>query len=289
MSLGLIQKKGDPQRLDGRLTVYAIVDTDPDELMHMKHPVGSMVHNGLLVAQGNYKEQNSLRDFLKSEMGLSLEEGLEQLLDRAEGLEGALDPQKLKEKIEEMGEMEEFIPTPAKIVPFHSEQEILGQEGDVFFTGVFKSAGNAVLSVNSLPILYQARYREQQVHQVRAEIDALIAQIEQSEPAGDHFDNPQLDIESALLKNYLPTMLYSRHDAADFEAAEQQFRTFMSGYPRSEDVDSMVELIKGTHDLSASHHTLLELYVKKLVAVHHRDSAAVEVLRKQIDSIASTL
>jgi hypothetical protein len=289
MSLGVIQKKGDPNHLDGRMIVYAIVDTDPDELMNMKHPVGSMVHNGLLVAQGNYKDQNSLRDFLKSEMGLSLEEGLEQLLERAEGLEGALDPQKLKEKIEEMGEMEEFIPTPAKIVPFHSEQEILGQDGDVFFTGVFKSAGNAVLSVNSLPILYQARYREQHLYQVRAEIDALIAQIEQNEPPQERFDNPQIDIESALLKNYLPTMLYSRHDAADFEAAEQQFRTFMSGYPRSKDIDSMVTLIKNTGELSPSHHTLLELYVKKMAAVHHHDDAAVEALRKQIESIASTL
>ena len=34
-----------------------------------------MIHNGLLVAQGNFKDQYNFRDFLKSELGITLEEG----------------------------------------------------------------------------------------------------------------------------------------------------------------------------------------------------------------------
>ena len=76
MTLDIEQKKGDSDRLDGRVIVYALIDIDPSDLASMKHPIASMIHNGLLVAQGNFKEQSSLKDFLKSEMGVSLEEGL---------------------------------------------------------------------------------------------------------------------------------------------------------------------------------------------------------------------
>jgi len=127
--LGIQQKKGDPGKLDGRLTVYALLDIDPSDLLSMKHPIASMIHNGLLVAQGNYRDQNNLRDFLKSEMGLSLEEGLEDFLDKLGGLESALDPEKLRERIDNIDELEDFIPTPAKIVPFPSEADVLAQEG----------------------------------------------------------------------------------------------------------------------------------------------------------------
>ena len=137
--LNVVQKKGDEANLDGRITVYAAVDIDPEDLLSMKHSFASMVHNGFLVAQGNFRDQYNFRDFLKSEMGISLEdglgEGLSQLIERMDGLESTLDPQKLKERLENMDDIEDFIPTPAKIVPFHSEEEILAQEGDVFFVG----------------------------------------------------------------------------------------------------------------------------------------------------------
>jgi len=107
------QVKGNPEALDGRLTVYGRVDVDPADFVAAKHPAASMVHNGMLVAQGNYRDQYSLRDFLRSEMGVSLDEGIEQLLSRLDGLESALDPQKLKEKMQEMEGMEDMMPTPA--------------------------------------------------------------------------------------------------------------------------------------------------------------------------------
>jgi hypothetical protein len=287
MVLNLEQKKGDPDHLDGRVTVYAMIEIDPSELVTMKHPIASMVHNGLLVAQGNFREQSSLKDFLKSEMGLSLEEGLEEglteLLEKMNGIESALDPQKLKDRLENMDGIEEFIPTPAKIVPFHSVQEILDQEGDVFFTGKFKNIGNAVLAVNSLPILYQARFREQDMQKIRNEIEMLISQIEKNEPAT--VAGPSDNVEEKILKEFIPNMLYCRKEPASLDSAVKQFRTYLTGYRFKEDVDELVAVISADGDLTEKEYRLIELYAKKIAAVKHEDFSAAEKYNREIHNI----
>lgn len=285
MILDIEQKKGDQNQLDGRITVYAIIETDAADILNMKHPIASMVHNGLLVAQGNFREQSSLKDFLKSEMGISLDEnlgeGLAQLIEKMNGLESALDPQKLKEHLENMGE--EFIPTPAKIVPFHSTEEILVQEGDIFFIGTFKNVGNAVLGVNALPILYQARYREQEARKILNEIESLISQIERNESAvAPSVMTPGIDIEQKLLKEFIPNMLYCIKEPNQFKNAEEQFRDFMRGYRFREDVDAIVTLIGSKEQLSPQDYRLLELYAKKIAAVKKEDFSAAEVYSKEI-------
>jgi hypothetical protein len=291
MILNLEQKKGNPFHLHGKVTVYAQIEIDPSDLMSIKHPISSMVHNGLLVAQGNFKEQSNLKDFLKSEMGISsdesMEEGLSQLLEKMNGIESALDPQKLKERLENMGELEEFIPTPAKIVPFHSEQEILDEEGDVFFTGIFKNVGNAVLSVNALPILYQARYREQEHQQVRNEIEHLINQIEQSGvPSGSQtITTPGVKVEEKLLKEFIPNMLYWRKEQHSFSNAEQQFRTFMKGYQFQEDVEAIIKIIGNKNELGNTDYKLLELYAKKIASIKEENFAAAESYSKEIQKL----
>jgi hypothetical protein len=282
MLLGIQQKKGDANKLDGRLTVYAVLDIDPSDLLSMKHPIASMVHNGLLVAQGNYREQNNLRDFLKSEMGLSIEEGLEDFLDKLGGLESALDPEKLRERIENIDELEDFIPTPAKIVPFHSETDVLAQEGDVYFAGSFKNIGNAILSVNSLPILYQARFREQEIRTVRNEIEQLIAQIEKNAPARERVVSSGTKIEEKILKEFIPNMLYCRKEKKVFGAAEKQFRDFLHDYSNKEDIDSIVSLIADEHELSSKDFKLLELYAKKISRVQEENFAEAEKLQDDI-------
>jgi hypothetical protein len=268
MLLDLEQKKGDSAKLDGRLIVYAIVDIDPADLSAIKHPIATMVYNGLLVAQGNYRDQNSLRDFLKSEMDVSLEDdNLEDFVDKLGGIESALDPQKLKEKMEHFDDIEEFIPTPAKIVPFNSIEEIYNQEGDVFYTGTFKNLGNAILSVNSFPILYQARYREQQMDSVRNEIDLLISQVERVGSGEVVYSDPGVAVETKLNKEYLPAMLYSRNKKQDFGVAEKQFRSFLRGYPVPGDIEAVVALITDKGELTAKAYKLLELYVRKITLV----------------------
>jgi hypothetical protein len=286
--LSVEQKKGDPDHLDGRLTVYVMVDIDPAEIAVAKHPVASLVHNGLLVAQGNFRDQNSLRDFLKSEMGVSLEEGLDQLLDKMDGLEGALDPQKLKEKLENMDEIEDFIPTPAKIVPFHSENEILAQEGDVFFGGVYKKIGNAILCVNAFPILYQARFKEQLLLNIRNEIDQLISQVERNdpqvkEPASDS------DFLQKLEKEFIPSLLYFRNEPKDFESVESSFRKFLIGYRFEQDINAIISIIKLPQELTRKHFKLLELYARKIAEVKKENFAEAEKIRLSIDGMEKDL
>ncbi|NLP04104.1 MAG: hypothetical protein GX089_16535 [Fibrobacter sp.] len=289
MTLDIEQKKGDSDRLDGRVIVYALIDIDPSDLASMKHPIASMIHNGLLVAQGNFKEQSSLKDFLKSEMGVSLEEGLgeglAELLERMDGIESALDPQKLKERLENMGEMEEFIPTPAKIVPFHSEEEILRQEGDIFFIGVFKNIGNAVLGVNALPILYQARFREQEHQKVRNEIEMLISQIERNETITPTVMTPGVNVEEKLLKEFIPNLLYSRKEPQTFQPVENLFRNFMDGYPYRDDVEAIIDLVKSQGELTSTDYKLLELYAKKIAAVRKEDFNGADILNKEIQQL----
>jgi len=52
-------EQSDPNRLDGRLTVYAMLDIDPSDLLSMKHPIASMVNNGPAGCPGQLREQNT--------------------------------------------------------------------------------------------------------------------------------------------------------------------------------------------------------------------------------------
>jgi hypothetical protein len=241
-----------------------------------------MVHNGLLVAQGNYKEQSSLKDFLMSEMGESLEEGLEEFIERLDGLEGALDPQKLKDKMKNLDDLKDFIPTPAKIVPFHSEADILLEEGDIYCVGSFKNMANANLSINSFPIIYQARYREQEIVMVQNEIEQLISQIEKNDLPDEHFSLHGIDIEQKIIKDYLPLLLYSRKDTQSFETTVTKFRSFLVGYAYPEDIDHLIAIILQTEKFTPEHYTLLELYAKKITAVCGENVSAVEKLKDEI-------
>lgn len=290
-TLKIEQKKGDADKLNGKLTVYAIVEPDQSSSGLSQHPITSMINNNLLVAQGNYKEQSSLKDFLLSEIGGDFEEGLEEFIGKLDGLEGALDPEKLKERMKHFDDMKEYIPTPAKIVPFHSEHEILQEDGDIFFVGYFKNPANANLSVNSLPIMYQARYREQEIVMVQNEIDNLISQIETgvSMEAVPHYSDENVDISEKLLKVYIPELLYSRRDEKSLEDSIQRFREFMEGYRFSDDVDRIVMMIKSNSELTKEHYSLLECFAKKIDRVRVEDFKEVEVVQKKIDDIIKYL
>ena len=292
--LNVEKKKGNPEQLDGHVTVYAKIDMDPAEFITMNHPVASLVHGGLLAVQGNYKEQSSLRDFLRSEMGISLDgEGggpddeLKEMIESMDGLESALDPQKLRERLENMSELDEFIPTPAKVVPFHSEQEILDQPGDVYFAGFFKKISNAVLGVNAIPIIYQALFREQQMKSLQNEIDSLISQIEYGENVAPAIaiNSPNVSPEEALLKIYIPSMLYQRVDPAGLKYAQKQFRDFMRNYRFRDDVEAVVSLISKDKEPAAKEYKLLELYAKKIALVQKESFAEIDGVCREIEAL----
>jgi hypothetical protein len=290
MQFTIEQKKGDPRLLDGRITVFAMIDTDAGELMNTRHSFASMVHNGFLVSQGNFRDQYNFKDFLKSELGISLEDGLEEgltaLLDRMDGLESTLDPQKLKERLESMDDLNDFIPTPAKIAPFHSEEEILSQEGDVFFAGRFKNIGNAVLSVQALPMLYQAQFREQEGGRIKNEIESLIAQIEKGDdkPPAQPQGKKQ-STEDHLLREFIPNLLYTRKESHAFEATVRDFRAAMKRYRFPEDIEAIVSIISSKKELSETDNRLLELYAKKITFVEKEDFNTVDSVTREIKQI----
>ncbi|MBN2036100.1 MAG: hypothetical protein JW768_05100 [Chitinispirillaceae bacterium] len=292
MMFDMVQKKGDRELLDGRVTVYAVIDMDPAELMTTKHTFASMVHSGFLVSQGNFKDQYNFRDFLKSELGITLEDGLEQglaqLLERMDGLESTLDPQKLKERLESMDDLNDLIPTPAKIVPFHTEEEILTQEGDVFFAGTFRNVGNAVLTVQALPMLYQARFREQEAGRIKNEIETLISQIEKGD-SRHSLASPETDADKSteehLLRDFIPNMLYSRKEARSFDATVREFRAAMKQYRFPEDIDAIIAIISSTKELTEKDNRLLELYTKKITSVEKEDFKAVDAVAREIKQL----
>jgi hypothetical protein len=290
MNFDIQQKKGDPGTLDGRITVYAMIDVDTGELLAAKHAFASMVNDGFLVSQGNFKDQYNFKDFLKSELGISLEDGLEeglsQLLDRMEGLESTLDPQKLKERLESMDDLNDFIPTPAKIVPFHSEEEIFSQEGDVFFVGSFKNVGNAVLAVQALPMLYQSRFREQEAGRIKNEIESLIAQIENTDVKQPQaLPKAKQSTEEGLLMEYIPNMLYYRKESRDFENKVSEFRSAMKRYRFPEDIEAIVSIISRKGELSETDNRLLELYAKKITCVEKEDFKEVDTVTREIKQL----
>jgi hypothetical protein len=178
-----------------------------------------------------------------------------------------------------MDDIEDFIPTPAKIVPFHSEEEILGQEGDVFFVGKFRNVGSAVLSVQALPMLYQARYREHEAGRIKSEIESIISQIEGSAAAQP---GTGATTENTLLKEFFPNMLYCRRDPRAFKTAEDAFREFMKQYRYLEDVEAVVALIGGPRDLTEKENRLLELYAKKIGSVKNENFSAAEDADREI-------
>jgi hypothetical protein len=285
--LNVEQKKGDRDLLDGRLTVFSRVEVDISDIMTSKHPISSMVHNGLLVVQGNYKEQNNLRDFLKSEMGVTLEDGLGDFLEKLDGLESALDPDKLKEKMESLGDIQEFIPTPAKIVPFNSESEILAQEGDIFYTGNFKNVANANLSVNSFPIFYQARFREQQIDNLKYEIETLIGQVENDELPDTFYSLRGVNVEQKLLKDFLPYLLYCRKEPKLFGKAATKFRNFLNAPQFSGDVEKIIGMLLSSGELSTRHYTLMELYARRIIETNLEDKMKIENITRRITEIES--
>jgi len=290
MIFDIQQKKGDPRNLDGRVTVYAFVDVDSEELLSAKHTFASMIHNGLLAAQGNFKDQYNFRDFLKSELGITLEEGFEdslaQLLERMEGLESTLDPQKLKERLENMDDIEEFIPTPAKIVPFHSEKEILEQEGDVFFIGRFKYIGNAVLGVQALPMFYQAKYREQEAGRIRSEIESIISHIERTDTVAA--ESSRETIDNALLKRFIPEILYYRHEPHSFAEKAGELRSFLKSYRFQEDVEAIIAMLGTPGELTDKENTLLELYAKKIACVEKEDFQTADDVTREIQRLQNS-
>ncbi len=289
LAMHVEQKKGNPEYLKGKLIAYVHVHGDMIERPDAPNPLAHMVRNGILAIQANYVDQRNIRDFFRAEFGVSLEKGIQEVIEQAKdmgGLEGALDPEAVRERLESMKNAD-FIPIPAKVAYFNSEEEMMHGEADVFYLGVFTVLSHAHLCVNSFPIMYQACFREQEHRALENEIALLLNNIEDPRlPAQTKHEEIKIqtykgDIKTFLLKELLPKMIYSREDKNEYSKALEQFQTFMSDFGYPEDTQQIVQLIE-SGSLHNKELQKLELLVAKVEALQKEDYEKLEQIKKQI-------
>jgi hypothetical protein len=278
------QKKGHPQRLAGKLIAYVrLKELDANSQVNEdSSPVAGMVRNGLLAVQGNYVAQRNIRDFFREEFGISLEKGIQEVIDQARqsgGLEGALDPEAVKERLDSMKNAD-FIPIPAKVAFFDSEAEILASAADVYYLGEFEVLSHAHLCVNSFPILYQACYREQEHREVAEEINSLLSTIENTT-----IQTYSGDVKAFLLRDLIPRMIYSLGDRVEYDRAVNQFKVFMGDFSYPEDMQAILDLVESTPDQDATTLRKLELLVAKIEALQREDFEALERIRRDLKDL----
>ncbi len=286
VGLNIELKKGDAKQLKGKLIAYATVDPDSDPSSSMN----SMTRNGILAVQANYIDQRNIKDFFQAEFGVSLEKGIQEIIEQAResgGLEGALDPSAVRDKLESMRNME-FIPIPAKITFFDSEEGMLDGEEDVYYLGHFKIISHAHLCVNSFPILYQAKFREQEHLQISSEIEDMLKSLgPDTAPAPSESEKKPFsgNIKDRLLKKLIPNMIYKLDNKSEFEAAENQFRQFMTKYGHDEHIEELVELVRsGIYD-NEKKRTLLELLIDEIQALQNEDFQQLEQIKLKIKKL----
>jgi hypothetical protein len=304
------RRKGDPDKLKGKLLAYVRIvgeegGTGPESFgagavggTEPSSPLNAMVRNGILAVQANYVDQRNIRDFFRVEFGISLEKGIQEVIDQAKetgGLEGALDPEAVKERLESMKNAD-FIPIPAKIAFFNSEEEMLATESDVYFLGHFTVISHAHLCVNSFPIIYQAYFREQEHRAMEQEIATLLGTIEnpkgkdapgsaESGLPAPKIQNFKGDVKAYLLKDVIPKMIYSLSDPHEYGKALSQFRDFMGDFGYPEDMQEIISLIESTPTHDAKVLRKLELLVAKVEALQREDYVKLERIRKEIKGL----
>lgn len=288
------QKKGDPGHLRGRLVAYVRFERPADEPLapgEEASPLEALVHNGMLAVTANYVDQRNIRDFFRKEFGISLEKGIEEVIEQARdtgGLEGALDPEAVKERLDSMKNAD-FIPIPAKVAHFASEADILAQDADIYYLGAFTVLTHAHLCVNSFPILYQAYYREQEHRTVEKEIAALLKTIESpklEKTASQNTEPRPADWKRHLLTVLIPRIIYTKGQGGDdHDKSVADFREFMEDYGSAEDADTVLSLIENTVEFTSPTLRKIELMVAKVEALQSEDYERLEEIRRELGTL----
>jgi hypothetical protein len=273
-------RNGDPNALKGELIVFATI-RHPDSPENQRTPVSEVAKNGIIAAHGDYRSHNSLSDFLKNELGISLDS-----LKKGEGTEvlpEGLDIEMLKKKMESVKGFEEMIPTPAKLEPFESEQEIMAKGCDIYFIGEFDRLTNANLAVNALPILYQAVFREQQILLVEKEIEKILSGTE-NEIGDDNYTNDINAVEKRLNSEFISELLYNNNNKEELGKWEEKLRNYMWGYRYPAEIDKIISLASQFSTSPDKTKILLELYVRKISAFLKEDYKTVGEIKREIEA-----
>lgn len=287
------QKKGDPKHLDGQLIAYLHIDDTNGE--HEPSPLDETVHGGIMAVFGDYRNQQSLKDFLHKEMDnmdddSAMAEFVEELKKNDSG--------EFRKKLDSLINLE-IIPVPAKVVLFDSEEALLNSEMDIFYLGRFKTLSHAHLSVTAFPILYQAAFREQEATRLQSEIQEMITQLENDSSlnlSGEPDSNP-IDTHGQTILSYsgdlaellngeiIPKLIFNQHNAEEFDHALRQFHAFMQGYRFPEDIAQIEELIKGVKEERPNCHRKLELLSQKIAALQNEEFETVSRIQKELGEL----
>lgn len=274
-------KRGNLSSLKGQLIVYArIINKDSPD--NEKNPVHEMAKSGFLTATGDYRTQNNIGDFLKKELGISLDELSKNENVNIAGLPEGLNPDFIKRKLESLKGFEEMIPTPSKLETFDTEQEILSRDCDIFYLGEFDRLANANLAVNALPILYQAVYREQVTRNIALEIEKMLLTA-QTDVTTNHYTNDIDNVEGKLTSEFISELIYNRANPGDLEKWKEKLHNYMAGYKYPSDIEKIIWLATKSNSGTKEIQLLLELYVRKISAFLKEDYKTVGELKKEIE------
>jgi hypothetical protein len=101
----------------------------------------------------------------------------------------------------------------------------------------------------------------------------------------DRPEKEERPLEELLMKEFIPSMLYSRKENDQFDSAQRQLRLFLKDYRFQDDVDAIIDLISSKDELHEREYKLLELYAKKIGAVRQEDFSAAEKHTASIQKI----
>jgi len=300
--LGIEQKKGNDEQLCGRMIAYARILPTPDET-NSDTPFDDMIKNGLLSLEGDFRKYNPTVPTRKQRnkvMDERLGELLETMQENGVELPENLDVDTMRERLHELSSME-VIPIPARIGNFNSEQEILGEDADIYYIGEFIGANQAHFCLTTLPIYYQARYREQTKKHEMEILNDMLSQFE----TGNFLDNEDImndtdelfpegaslntfvgDLNNLLNIKVIPFLLACENDE-EYDTQIALFYNFMKSYPSQIDIkriDGALRILReqGNNRLARK---LLELSCKKINAIYNEDTKSAEKYETEITSL----
>lgn len=301
--LGIEQKKGNDENLCGRMIAYARILPNPDNETSGS-PFDDMIKNGILTLEGDFRQSLPTKSQRRA-LSDAMDEKFDNMLERmeSEGIEipENVDVDKMRERLHELSNME-VIPIPARIGNFTSESEILEEDADIYYIGEFMGVGQAHYCLTTLPIYYQAVYREQARRKEMDFLNEALAQIETGEfvdtddlqkdteelfPRGVTLNTFVGDMGKLLNTRVIPFLLALESDE-QYEVQIKQFYQFMKGYPVQADVkliDLAIRDLRAKRD-NAMVRKLLELGCKKIVAVYNEDPRLADEISEQIAKFA---
>jgi len=301
--LGIEQKKGNDENLCGRMIAYArIIPVSSND--GNGSPFDDMIKNGILTLEGDFR-QSLPTERQRRALSDAMDEKFDNMLERmeSEGIEipENVDVDKMRERLHELSNME-VIPIPAKIGNFSNESDILKEDADIYYIGEFLGVSQAHYCLTTLPIYYQAVYREQARRKEMDFLNEALAQIETGEfvdtddlqkdteelfPKGVTLNTFVGDMGKLLNTRVIPFLLALETDE-QYEVQIKQFYQFMKGYPVQADiklVDLAIRDLRAKRD-NALVRKLLELGCQKIIATYNENPKLAEEIGEQIAKFA---